>query len=149
MTGILLIALLGAATPADCETLKGAVLRDKCELRQSVEQIPEAQCENPNTQLDMNICSYRDYLESDIELNQTWSRIKRTFDREPRQFSGQTDFGSLLEAQRAWLVYREKQCNAEAVAYEGGSMQPTVESTCLARVTRARTEELKALSEYN
>ena len=149
MTGILLIALLGAATPVDCAVLKGTVLRDKCELQQSVEQIPEAQCNDPKTQLDMNVCSYRDYLASDIELNRTWSRIERKMDRESKKWSGQTDFGALLESQRAWLVYRDKQCNAEAVAFEGGSMQPTVESTCLARVTRVRIEELNALVEYN
>ena len=149
MAGFVLLALLASAAAPDCQALKGAVLRDKCELRQSVQQIPEAQCEDQKTQLDMNICSFRDYLESDIELNQTWSRIERTFDREPKKGSGQSDFEALLEAQRAWLVYRDKQCDAEAVAFEGGSMQPTVESTCLARVTRVRTEELNALLEYN
>jgi uncharacterized protein YecT (DUF1311 family) len=50
----------------------------------------------------------------------------------------------LGRAERAWLGYRKSNCAAEASIYEGGTIQPLIQTRCLARVTRARAEELRA-----
>jgi uncharacterized protein YecT (DUF1311 family) len=54
-------------------------------------------------------------------------------------------FESLLEAQRAWLRYRDAHCRTEGYIARGGSMEPMLVSGCKAHLTRMRTEELKAL----
>jgi len=53
----------------------------------------------------------------------------------------------LLEAQRAWLVYRDAQCRLEGYSLLGGSAQPMIVSGCLAMLTRQRTQELRDLVE--
>lgn len=53
----------------------------------------------------------------------------------------------LLEAQRAWIKYKETHCKLVAKAYEGGSIQPLIYATCLTSITEDRIEELKKLIE--
>ncbi|MFL6256336.1 MAG: lysozyme inhibitor LprI family protein, partial [Pyrinomonadaceae bacterium] len=49
----------------------------------------------------------------------------------------------LKEAELAWIKYRDTNCTFESSQYAGGTMRPMIESFCMARVTKARTAELK------
>ena len=96
-------------------------------------------CDDAYTQSEMNICAARDYDDADAALNAQWSVT----------YAAMADYPgakqTLLEAQRAWLTYRDAQCDAVGTPYEGGSIQPLVIATCLANLTRARTEELQQM----
>jgi uncharacterized protein YecT (DUF1311 family) len=48
------------------------------------------------------------------------------------------------EAQSLWLKYRDANCDGESSIYEGGTIRPTVYYSCLASVTRERTNGIKA-----
>lgn len=134
---IAVIFAVAMAAP-DCTRTTGALARDECELRESLAMDPEPDC--GGTQSDMNICSYRDYLRADIELNRTWKALTNS--------TKGTDFArNLLEGQRAWLTYREKHCDVWRSRYEGGSMMPLVVNHCLTEITKFRTNELKRLLE--
>lgn len=90
----------------------------------------------------MNFCAAQDFHKADAALNAAWSlvrkdAIKRSDGHDP-----------LLIAQRAWLDYRDNQCEAESIVFEGGSLQPFINATCRARATRARTEELLLMERY-
>ena len=113
---------------------------------------PEETCENPMTQLAMNMCSYRDFQRADAALNAQWPitlaamkqadrQLDRTYDRQP----GYAD--TLLAAQRAWLTYRHQHCLSESFTARGGSMAPMLVSGCEASLTEARTKQLKELAE--
>jgi uncharacterized protein YecT (DUF1311 family) len=54
---------------------------------------------------------------------------------------------ALKTAQRAWITFRDAACEAEAYAMQGGSAQPLLVFGCRARLTRARTEDLRVMSE--
>ncbi|MNT91411.1 hypothetical protein D3C72_2325040 [compost metagenome] len=54
---------------------------------------------------------------------------------------------ALKKAQRAWIGYRDGQCELAGFEARGGSMEPMLVSGCLAQLTTTRTEELKALLE--
>ena len=54
-------------------------------------------------------------------------------------------FDTLLAGQRAWLTYRDQHCRSEGYTMRGGSAEPMVASQCKAKLTRARTEQLKDL----
>lgn len=105
-------------------------------------------------QQEMNICAHREYLVADAELNAQW-RITRDFMRErdaalARYSDSETDprpgyFASLLEAQRAWIAYRDAHCRTEGYAVRGGSLEPLLVSTCKTALTEARTGELRDL----
>ena len=49
----------------------------------------------------------------------------------------------LLNAQRAWIKYKETHCTALANQYEGGSMMPLIYYGCLGQLTGERKAQLK------
>lgn len=111
-------------------------------------------CDDAMTQADMNICSYRDYEAADRDMNAQW---KITADAmKAADASGYVPndgrpgyFATLLEAQRAWLKYRDAHCRSDGYRMRGGSGEPLLNNGCRATVTRARTIQLKDLAEEN
>jgi uncharacterized protein YecT (DUF1311 family) len=49
----------------------------------------------------------------------------------------------LEEVQSEWVNYRDAHCKWQAAFFEGGSVQPTMYSTCISALTWNRIEELK------
>lgn len=115
------------------------------------EDEPPADCEDAMTQMDMNLCAARDYEEADEALNLQWKdtrAVMAKWDMELKDVGTATGGEeALLKAQRAWIAYRDGHCEAEGFAARGGTLEPLLVSTCLADMTRRRTEELKALAE--
>ncbi len=129
--------------------------------------VPGWNCDDPVVQQEMNWCAAQDYAAADAELNAQW-KITAAITKE-RDTGMEADFGpinpespredaaarmaytghfqALLEAQRAWLSYRDAQCRLAGYAFFGGSAQPMIVSGCLAMLTRQRTQELRDLAE--
>jgi uncharacterized protein YecT (DUF1311 family) len=49
----------------------------------------------------------------------------------------------LLEAQRAWMKYRDLTCAAEYKLYGGGTGGPVTQMACLAAITQERSATLR------
>lgn len=98
-------------------------------------------CIAPQQQQLMNACAAQDYAAADAALNAAWGPA-RDFARN----IGQGD--ALLQAQRAWLAYRDAACEVHASPYQGGSIQPLIRLTCLRHVTEARTRLLQEFRSY-
>ena len=113
---------------------------------------PEVDCSNAVTQMDMNICADRDYQEADTALNAAYKKAlaaTRAMDDELKDM-GENYVGAveaLKRAQRAWIGYRDGQCELAGFEARGGSMEPMLVSGCLADLTRKRTDELKTVYE--
>jgi len=111
-------------------------------------------CKVQETQAVMNICSFREYLRADIELNQAWDsaaeHAKRPhFPASPHD-SPAKEFERLLAAQRAWVTFRDAHCAATTGPREdGGSMWPLLNNGCLTQLTRKRTKQLREYVEPN
>lgn len=127
-------------------------------LLQSAEPLPECdeKAAEMGIQQPMNQCAYRDFVIADRELNAQWkvtSDAMKARDADFAKYGGdQYDsregwFESLLEAQRAWLVYRDAHCRVDGYTARGGSMEPMLVSFCKTHLTRERTEQLRALIE--
>ncbi|RYH01300.1 DUF1311 domain-containing protein [Salipiger sp. IMCC34102] len=100
----------------------------------------EVACSDPQTQTDMNICAAEAAARADDLLNAEW--------RVTQSFAKARGLGEvLLEAQRAWLGFRDAQCAAEAARYDGGSLQPLVHANCIERLTLRRTDDLRQFRE--
>ena len=95
-------------------------------------------CSDPQTQLAMNECAHLRYLAADEQLNAEYGHARAVI--------GDSAAGKLREAQRAWIDFRDRACEAEGALYEGGSIRPMVVSECLERLTRRRTDDLRLLS---
>lgn len=112
----------------------------------------EVDCENAQTQMDMNICADKDYQQADKALNAAYKKAvaaAREMDENVKDM-GEAYVGAvdaLKRAQRAWIGYRDGQCEFAGFEARGGSMEPMLVSGCLADLTRKRTDELKAVYE--
>ena len=111
-------------------------------------------CIDPQSQMEMTYCAGVDYEKADADLNAIWPDIvaaARTNDEyvadEARDRGVPTTLEALRTAQRAWIKFRDAQCEYEAYEVFGGTMQPMVGSMCLARLTRERIAVLAPVLE--
>lgn len=96
----------------------------------------EPNCQNPQTQMELNQCSSLKAKAADRELNQVYQQVQKT------HRSAQLD-KLLVESEAAWIKYRDASCKFEADHFKGGSAMPLVYNTCLERLTKQRIEILK------
>ena len=96
-------------------------------------------CNNLKTQLEMNACAANEYQRDDAKLNEYYKELAEKL--------GPSEKERLKAAQRAWIKFRDLQCELEASRYEGGSIRPLVRSSCLAQVTKQRNEDLRRMIE--
>lgn len=106
-------------------------------------------CANPQFQQEMNYCAWQDFEAADRALNVAWGLVKaeiaaRDADM-PTDMQGWPE--ALLEAQRAWISYRDAHCASEGFQFRGGTMEPLIVATCRTRATQLRTQELLLLIE--
>lgn len=92
-------------------------------------------CEGYGSQAEATGCAYRDWQAADAELNKVYRQLSSKLDAGQREF--------LKKAETAWIKYRDADCEYEDSFYAGGTMRPMINSFCMARVTRARTAELR------
>lgn len=116
--------------------------------------IPEGyDCGDPLTQHEINACAHIDYLDADAGLNAQWALTAATMKQWDAEYGDSFSdgrpgfFDTLLAAQRAWLNYRDRHCASEGYLFRNGSAEPMMVSTCMARLSRERTEQLKELVE--
>jgi len=106
-------------------------------------------CNNAMTQMDMNICANMDFQKADAELNAVYkkamAKMRETDSYLSDDLKGATD--TLRDAQRAWIPYRDKACEAYGFLARGGSMEPMLVSNCRADLTNQRIKELQELVE--
>jgi uncharacterized protein YecT (DUF1311 family) len=138
-----MLVLAAATAVQDCNRAPTAIAKDECELNQSLtlDKDEPFDCKGLQTQADMNVCSYRDYLRADIELNRTWDAVTKKVSKDAPVFR------MLLDGQKAWLTYRGKQCDVWAKWYEGGTIAALIINTCLTDITKFRVKELGQLLE--
>ena len=113
---------------------------------------PKVDCNNAMTQTDMNICSYQDWQKADKELNAVYRKALKFASHEDAMYKDQPELKgavkALKKAQRAWIDYRDGQCEGYGFGARGGTMEPLLVSGCAADLTRKRSRELKELMAY-
>ena len=92
-------------------------------------------CNNPQTQREMNICASIAYQNADRKLNQVYRQLLPKLSAARKQ--------KLISAQQAWIKFRDSSCEFERSAFEGGSIAPMIYGFCLADVTEQRTKDLQ------
>ncbi len=111
----------------------------------------DVDCSAPEIQMEMTYCAEKAWEAADGDLNHAYGIARRymaNLDADlPDDLKGAAD--TLRDAQRAWIAFRDKACEAEAYQARGGSMEPMLIYICFERMTRQRTEELRAMAEEN
>jgi uncharacterized protein YecT (DUF1311 family) len=124
-SGFALLLVLAAAAPAAAED--------------------DIDCSNAVAQAEMNICAEQDFEAADAELNTVWKNARKAAKEMDSDLSDDLKGAdkALLAAQRAWIGYRDAECELDGFQARGGTMEPQLMSSCKAGMTRVRTKELK------
>lgn len=138
-----------AAQPWPCAAAPTLAERALCAHREQEERsraglesrVPPYDCTNQQTQLDLNLCARDDFVRADRALNQAYRAALEFVTR----LADEKWAATLREAQRAWIRYRDLACRTHALKYDGGSIEPLVEFSCLEQLSRRRTEDLEQL----
>ena len=117
--------------------------------QEAVKSLPCAEAKSPPA---ANECFAKVYVDTDAQLNATYNKLigaMKTFltdaqrQNNPSQVAHhQAAMDRLLAAQRAWLNYRDLNCDSVKFQYEGGTISPTVWSQCMAETTQQRIATL-------
>ncbi|WP_425503786.1 lysozyme inhibitor LprI family protein [Rhizobium metallidurans] len=109
----------------------------------------EIDCTSPTTQTDMTLCERARQDDADKALNVQYKKTRAAMVAIDSDQDGDMKGAekALVTAQRAWITYRDAQCEAAGFQARGGTMEPMLVAGCIANVTDARTKELKALED--
>ena len=100
-----------------------------------------ASCADAPNQMEANSCVSEQFDKADAELNRLYSALRAKLDA-----SGQTN---LVTAQRAWIAFRDFECNLRT-GYNtsdpsaNGTIAPMLVGECRTSLTRQRSKELQA-----
>jgi uncharacterized protein YecT (DUF1311 family) len=112
-------------------------------------QAQQIDCANAITQLDMTDCAKQDFDAADTALNESYQaamEMMNSIDAD-LPYADQGAVEALKAAQRAWILVRDNTCIAEGFSWAGGSGRGMVELSCMARLTKSRTDDLNILAE--
>jgi uncharacterized protein YecT (DUF1311 family) len=107
----------------------------------------EVDCATAMAQADLNACAYQDWEAADAELNAAYKRAMALLQDWDANLPADERGGALAlkEAQRAWITFRDKACEAEGYAFKGGSAEPLLVYGCMRQLTIERTGHLTGM----
>ncbi len=106
-------------------------------------------CANAMAQQELNQCAYADWEAADDDLNAAYGEAMDLLVQWDANLPADEQGGAaaLKEAQRAWITFRDKACEAEGYAMKGGSAEPLLVYGCMRQVTEDRAAQLWAMVE--
>lgn len=109
----------------------------------------EVDCANAMAQVDLNACAYADWEAADAGLNAAYQQAMALLEDWDANLPEDEQGGAkaLREAQRAWITFRDKACEAEGYAMKGGSAEPLLVYGCMRVLTLERTGHLASMVE--
>lgn len=104
----------------------------------------EVDCANAITQMDLNICQQRDWEAADTRLNDVYADVIAVLRESDAAYplDGPSEEDRLRNAQRAWIAFRDADCDAAGFPMRGGSAEPLLIYGCMSRMTEDRITEL-------
>jgi len=92
-------------------------------------------CSHSANQREWNICAGNEAAHSERRLDQLIAEISSRADSARR--------AQLQGVQEKWKAFRDSDCQWQANAFTGGSIQPAVYAECIVALTEARIADLK------
>ncbi|HVY16397.1 MAG TPA: lysozyme inhibitor LprI family protein [Rhodopila sp.] len=95
-----------------------------------------ADCKDPSSQADMTACAAQSLAKSDAALNATYRTIMGRLkdDADTRRL--------LTAAQKAWIGFRDAECDFTASGARGGTAQGMIVAICKDDLTSRRVKQL-------
>lgn len=96
----------------------------------------QLECKSPQTQAAINTCASLSAEAADKQLNQVYQQLRSNLKGSQRE-------KLLIDAELAWIRFRDINCAFEKSSYEGGSIAPSVYYSCIEQMTKQRTQKLE------
>jgi uncharacterized protein YecT (DUF1311 family) len=94
----------------------------------------ELDCEHASATIELDLCADREYGAADAGLNAAYKRARAGLNAPAAAL--------LADAQRAWIAFRDKQCNYVRTVSEGRGHNVAYFG-CMTGLTKTRTRDLK------
>jgi uncharacterized protein YecT (DUF1311 family) len=94
----------------------------------------EKDCGEMRTQMEINACEGQKFKKADASLNAAYAKLSAKVSAEGK--------AKLVEAQRAWIKYRDAQCAFETLGTINGSIHPLEVAQCETELTKEQTKRL-------
>lgn len=108
-------------------------------------------CDNAVTQPDLNECASEEFRCADAAMNRQWRitfEVVRGWDRDGvSPAAGSTFENRLRAAQRAWIAFRDAECDAIYPGRIGAELAYTGNIYCHTQMTIERTRQLADIAE--
>jgi len=99
-------------------------------------------CHNDGSGRDAYICAAQETQAADVDLNAAYKHALAQLDGSDRLKAARA---SLIESERAWIKFRDADCDVQANIFEGGSMDGAMVEACKKSLIEQRTKELKSI----
>lgn len=129
------IAPAGEIAPESTTSKTSTAAPDAQPLRSSPVSFAKKDCSQVATQIEMNQCAADNYRVADQALNQVYQDVLQNLDNAAK--------AQLSTAEERWLVFRDAHCTFESDRFQGGSIAPLIQASCMEQVTDNRIAELK------
>jgi uncharacterized protein YecT (DUF1311 family) len=93
------------------------------------------ECDKARTQTEMNICAGHELEQANATINNLYKETMAKYDAEGQDL--------LRKSERAWIAFRDAECDFRTSGSKGGSIWPMVHAQCLTELTRARIRQLE------
>jgi uncharacterized protein YecT (DUF1311 family) len=98
-------------------------------------------CDKAITTPDINECAATEQNKVEVKLNEKYKNILQKLEDTK---SGDVETKkALIEAQRAWVKFREADCNALYTYYRDGTIRTVMHTGCMQNHAEQRMKELK------
>lgn len=103
-------------------------------------------CENASSTVEMNFCAGEEFAKADASLNAAYKAALAAIPEMATEhpFDAKSWESALRASQRAWVAYRDAECDGHVPMFWSGGTGTTAEVIgCKTDLTKARTKELK------
>ena len=99
-------------------------------------------CHHDGSGRDAYICAAQETQAADVELNTAYQHALAQLDGSDKLRAARA---SLIESERAWIKFRDADCDVQARIFQGGSMDGAMVETCKKSLIEQRTKDLKSI----
>jgi uncharacterized protein YecT (DUF1311 family) len=101
-------------------------------------------CQKAITTPELNACASIDQKKAEANLNKVYQRVLKTLDQGESATSSDASIrNAFVAAQRAWIKFREADCNAVHQKYAGGSIRTVMYLGCMQNHAERRIKDLE------
>jgi uncharacterized protein YecT (DUF1311 family) len=101
-------------------------------------------CAKAVTTPDINACASAEQKKVEARLNDTYQRILRNLEPSATETASSSRIkATLVEAQRAWVKFREADCHALYTLYEDGTIRTVMYIGCMQTRAERRIKDLE------